>query len=125
MPPADEARPRILVMDGNDRNAALIGDFLEARGYEPTVVTDVEPGDPGPAEVSDVAFALVDLDRLGATVWEHCDRLADEGVPFVVLSGVETTALRRESRSHGASRLVEKPVSKQALADLVRTAIDS
>lgn len=111
-------------MDGNERNAALIRDFLERQGYEPTVVTDVEPGDPGPVEVADVAFALVDLDRLGATVWEHCDRLAGEDVPFVILSGVETPRLRRESRAHGASRLVEKPVSKQALADLVRTVID-
>lgn len=122
MPPKHEGSPRILVMDGNERNAALLSDFLESEGLEPVVVTDLERADAVFERESDFAVALVDIDRFETTVWPYCDRLRELGIPFIVLSGIQTPSVRRESREFGARSFVDKPIPKQDLRELIRSA---
>lgn len=124
MPPTHDDRPRILVMDANERNADLLSDFLEQEGYEPAVVTDLDAASEIVTEASRFAFAIVDIDRFDSPVWPYCERLHRNGVPFIVLSGLQAPSLRRESRESGARSFINKPVPKRELRELVHTAID-
>lgn len=119
---SDEGDPRILVMDGNERNVNLLQEFLAGEGFDPVVATDVPTGAEYVGE-GGLAFAIVDLDRFSGGIWGHCERLAEAGVPYLLLSGTESNTLRQKSRSVGAVRFLQKPVPKRALRDIIDTSI--
>lgn len=117
---AHDGQPRILVMDANERNADLLSDFLDREGYEPTVVTELDAADDVVDQASRFAFAIIDIDRFERPVWPYCDRLEDNGVSFIVLSGLPASALQRERGDNGAHSFVEKPIPKRELRDLLQ-----
>lgn len=123
-PPEINDQPQILVLDGNERNAELLHQFLEDERYEPTIITDLEEAEENITTFSQFTFAIIDIDRFDDPVWPYCERLQEHGVPFIVLSGLGASSLRRESREHGARSFVSKPVPKQELRDLIQTAIN-
>ena len=124
MAPTDDEPPCVLVMDANERNAALLADFLETEGYEPQVRTTLDVADEVVTDPSRFAFAIIDIDRFASPVCPYCDQLHEQDVPFIVLSGFRTPSLRRESREHGAHSFVEKPISKQELHEFITLATD-
>ena len=112
-------RPKILVVDGNERNAKLLHRFLAEEGYEHTIVTDLDTFDEQLAEASQFALVVIDIDRFDRQVWKRCERLHDHKVPFIVLSSIRNRGLRRKSREHGAQTYVTKPVSKAEFQPLI------
>lgn len=119
----DEDGPRVLVMDGNERNVNLMRDFLAGEGFYPVAATNVPTGAEIVGNGRDLAFAIVDLDRLGSEVWDQCEQLDDNGVPYLVLSGAESSTIRRKSRSAGAVRFFQKPIPKRLLLNIIDTTI--
>lgn len=119
----NDGAPRILVMDGNERNADLLAEFLTERGYTPAVATDLDGAEDRLSDAESYAFAIVDIDRFDSPVWPYCDRLEDHDVPFVVLSGISDRSLRRKCRDRGADAFVEKPIPKRTLRELIRSAL--
>lgn len=131
-PPEINDHPQILVLDGNERNAELLGRFLEDEGYEPAVVADLEDVEEVLTPVSQFAFAIIDIDRFDGPVWPYCERLQEHGVPFIILSGLGASSLRRESREHGARSLANPSrnrnfvtSSKQRLTPMTDTQANS
>lgn len=112
-------------MDANERNATVLQEFLAEEGYEPLAVTSLETADKVVADQPQFEFAIVDLDRFDSPVWPYCQRLSDEDVPFVVLSGLQNPSLREESNEHGAKAFVDKPLPKQKFRELIETAIEA
>lgn len=64
--------------------------------------------------------ALVDVSGFGRDVWRLCELLQEHGVPFVVLSTARERELGNSSIAYGASTVLEKPVAKSALLQLVQ-----
>lgn len=124
MPPTHDDQPRILVMDANERNADLLSDFLKREGYQPDVVTTLDTADDIVTEASRFAFAIIDIDRFEDPVWPYCEQLHEKRVPFIILSGLQPSSLRRESQEYGARSFINKPVPKQELRGLIQTAIN-
>lgn len=125
MPPTDDDTPRILVLDGNERNAALLGKFLEKEGYEPAVITNLDTAGEVREDVSQFSFASVDLDWFDSPIWSYCERLHEQRVPFIVLSGLRTPALVEQSYQYGTDSFVVKPIAKREFRELIRTVIES
>lgn len=125
MAPTHDGGPQILVMDANERNAELLGSFLEAERYRPVVLTDLEMAEDALANVERYAFAIVDVDRFGGPVWSHCELFVEGDVPFVVLSGLRNRSLRRKSRVRGANAFVDKPIPKRHLRNLIESALET
>lgn len=122
--PSQNDQPAILVMDGNERNADLLSDFLTTEGYASVVATDLSTADKVITDASRFAFAIVDIDRFDQPIWSYCERLDNHDVPFIVLCGIRNRALQRESTEHGASAFVDKPIPKRELRNLIQSAID-
>lgn len=123
MTTADDARPRILLIDGNERNVSLLSDFLKQEGYEPIGITEIEDAEKRTSGPVQAVFAIIDIDRFEQSMWRYCERLHDEGVPFVVLSGIESATLQQESQERGAQAFVDKPTSKQQLRNLIEKTV--
>lgn len=123
MTPASNDQPQILIMDANERNAELLSDFLADEGYDPVVVTDLDTAEDVVVKASRFAVATIDIDRFDDPVWPYCEQLAENDVPFIILSGFQNPTLRRESRDYGAHEFVDKPIPKQQFRDLIETAL--
>ena len=124
MTPPHNDQPEILVLDGNERNADLLSDFLVTEGYEEVVVTDLCAAGEVITDASRFTFAIVDIDRFEQPVWPYCERLNNHNVPFIVLSGLRNRTLRQESHHHGANAFVDKPIPKRELRNLIQSAVD-
>ena len=122
--PSHNEQPEILVMDGNERNADLLSDFLVTGGYEVVIITDLSKADEVIADASRFTFAIVDIDRFERPVWSYCERLDNHDVPFIVLSGLRNRALRQESHSHGANAFVDKPIPKRELREFIEETLE-
>lgn len=113
---------RVLVIAGNARNATLLKDFLDEEGFETDTATELETAHEILDENPQPEIALVDIDRFDTPVWSYCDRLYEASIPFLVLSKLRNRGLRRESRTHGAESFLQKPLPKQELRAVIRTA---
>jgi len=65
--------------------------------------------------------ALVDVSDFGGDVWRVCASLQHHQVPFIALSTTQDLELGGESLAYGAASVLQKPVAKSALMDLIRT----
>lgn len=117
-------KPKILVVDANERNTSLLSNFLATEGYEPMVVTDFGQTDEAITRIETVSFAIIDVDRFDRLVWSFCGKLNEHDVPFIVLSGRQNRSLQRESYEHGATKFIQKPIAKRELRTLVRSILN-
>ena len=69
---------------------------------------------------SPASAALVDVTGFGNKVWKFCELLQENEIPFVALSTPGEHALGNRSLSYGATSVLQKPVAKAALLELVR-----
>ena len=105
-----------LVVEDNDEAAALMRAQLEAQGFE---VRSAASAEAALALAGEFTPDVITLDILlpGMDGWEFLDRLKEtprwEAVPVVVVSVV---ADQRRGFSLGAALVLQKPVSREALA---------
>lgn len=110
----------VLAVDRNRRNLELLSQFLERAGYAPLTAATLEELDArlgGPASPS---LVLIDVVGFDASVWQRCQRLAERGVPLLVISSPGQTAAPQQGLSHGARGVLTKPLVMRELLALVR-----
>lgn len=111
--------PRVLILERNEGNRALLKRFLEQEGYRITAAGSLEAldlaldGDP-------FDMAILDVAGFGAGFWERCQMLRQRKTPFLVVSpGEERQHVESVSLQHGAAGVLSKPLSQRALAGLL------
>jgi putative two-component system response regulator len=112
-------KAKILIVDEDERDLAILGEHLEADGYaqcratsEPSQALGLcsqVPPDLAVIDVSSRNGAAFDVVRL---LWPM---LAGRGVPILALVSDDSPAAKREARTEGASDLVVKPVDATEL----------
>lgn len=100
-------------------NIRVISQLLERRGIravgvsaEDDLVLLLEEG-----LTPDVA--LVDVSGFGASVWRMCAMLQERKLPFVVLFQPGEVELSSRTVQYGARSVLQKPVAKSALLQLI------
>jgi len=63
---------------------------------------------------------LVDIAGFDHRIWEYCDRLRKQNIPFLVLSPKQNVAIQQQSFVHGASSMLTKPLAIKELFLLIR-----
>lgn len=111
-------RPVILTVDRNQRNLELLGQVLAQNGYETRVAGDL-PAFAQALAAGGIDLALVDIAGFDRRIWDFCERLRDEGTPFLVLSPRQAAALEEQSVAHGARGMLVKPLAVNELLRLV------
>jgi DNA-binding response OmpR family regulator len=66
-------------------------------------------------------LALVDVSGFGAVAWQMCEELRRRNVPFVVMSAPQELDIAHGSLKYGAASVLQKPVAKSALLQLVQS----
>jgi DNA-binding response OmpR family regulator len=116
-----KAERLILAVDRNPRNLELLAQFLGREGYGVLPAPTLEDFDRSLERSGEVGLALLDIAGFDGGIWQRCERLRAEGIPFLVLSARQSQQLQQESLAHGARGVLTKPVAVQELLGLIRS----
>lgn len=115
----------ILIVASNVQNLELLEQVLGKEGYRTQGASTLEEfvqlldGVPLPA------LALVDVGGFDQRIWDPCDRLRQGGVPFLLISPGDATAIQEEGLAHGARGILTKPLASRELLNLIRSLVTS
>ena len=114
----------ILAVDHNRRNLELLGQFLGQEGYQMHPASSLEEVDHVLDQAEDIRLALVDIGGFDHRIWERCQRLREQHIPFLVLSPRQSAGLQQASVSAGARGVLVKPLVVRELLGLVRSLLE-
>jgi DNA-binding response OmpR family regulator len=97
-------------VDRNKRNLELLAQFLTRQGYQSQPVSTLEEFDRALEQIETFGLALVDISRFDRKIWLFCERLAERGVPLLILSPPHISSIQQESLAHGAQGVLFKPL---------------
>ncbi|MEX0731293.1 MAG: response regulator [Aquisalimonadaceae bacterium] len=66
-------------------------------------------------------LALIDVSDFGPRAWQMCKALRNRNVPFIVMSAPRELEIGRRSLAYGAASVLQKPVAKSTLLQLIRS----
>lgn len=115
--------PLILAVDRNQRNLELLAQFLGKEGYQVLNVSSLEAFEQALTNLQDIDVAMVDISGFDRRIWDGCQRLREEKIPFFVLSPKQSTALQNESLAHGARSVLIKPLVVKELLGIIHSLI--
>jgi DNA-binding response OmpR family regulator len=102
----------------------LLSHVLGSVGYQLAPARSLATFDRALAHAEAIRLALVDIAGVDARMWEPCERLRGHGISFLVLSPHQSQALQQASLSHGAHRLLTKPLVIRELRGLMRCLLE-
>lgn len=116
--------PLILAVDRNHKNLELLTQFLGKEGYQVLAVSSIEEFEQALINSKEIDLALVDIAGFDRQIWEVCDRLRTENIPFFVLSHKQNVAIQQESLTHGARSMLVKPLVIKELLGIIRSLLE-
>lgn len=116
---AGEAGGAVLLLIRQHGNARVVGEAVKEIGMRPVPIGAESDLAPALGDHSDIRCALVDVAGFGQSVWQMCKDLQAREVPFVVLSTARDRELGNRTLGLGAASVVEKPIAKSALLQLL------
>jgi DNA-binding response OmpR family regulator len=120
-----DSKPLVLVVNCNRRNlelmTQLLTQFLEPRGYQVLATVSLETVDQALSHPHTIKLALIDISGFDTRVWEVCQRLRQQQVPFLVISPQQQAAIQQASVMSGAISCLTKPLIMKELLRLVWT----
>lgn len=120
MPANNHNHNHILIVGVNARNLELLSEFLGKQGHRSVSAQNLEQLDEIIQSRSDLALALVDVSGFNTSIWERCQKIHDKNIRLLIISPKQSTALQKESLTHGAQGVLVKPLVMRELADLIR-----
>lgn len=115
--------PTVLAIDRNPRNLELMEQFLEKNGYRVIATSTLEEIDRVLLGPERIRLALVDIAGFDRGIWDRCERMRIEQIPFLVIYPQQQAAIQEESLEHGARGMLVKPLAQRELLGLLRTLI--
>lgn len=117
----DEAlKPLILAVDRNRRNLELLTQVLARQGYQVLAKISLEEVEEAMNTTTTIKLALVDISGFDARIWKLCQRLREQGIPFLVISPQHQAAVQQASVTHGALGLLGKPLIMREFLQLIQ-----
>lgn len=117
-------KPLILVVDRNHKNLELLTQLLGNEGYQVLAVSSIEEFEQALMRSEEINLALVDIAGFDRLIWEKCDRLQSENIPFFVLSHKQNVAIQQQSLTHGAKSMLVKPLVIKELLWIIRSLLE-
>lgn len=112
---------KILVVGSNRINLKLLAQQLEREDYKTSSAASLEEFDQAIKSNGKIVLCLLDVSGFDQRIWERCERLRKNKVPFIVISPQRSPSIQRDSMKHGASALLVKPIGIRDLKEFVNT----
>jgi DNA-binding response OmpR family regulator len=106
-----------------EKDASLLQRFLEGEGYDVSTVTSLSSFDSELDDADRFTLAFVDADGFPPELWERCEQLQTENIPFLVLS-LNPEAVVERTGSASTQSIAEKPIQKQQLLGFITSITD-
>jgi DNA-binding NtrC family response regulator len=116
--------PVILIVNANRSELETLSKQIADEGYTSAPVSSPEEINSAVAGKKNIKLALLDLTGFDESIWEHCDRMHQAKIPFIVIAPQRSPGIQRDSMKHGASGLLVKPLGIKDLMEHIQTAID-
>jgi DNA-binding response OmpR family regulator len=110
----------ILAIDRNKQNLELLEKFLGKEGYRVIATSNLEEFEHNLMEQKDIKLVLIDISGLDITIWNYCEKIRLKGIPMLIISPRQSTALQRESFSRGARGVLVKPLVINELLAIIK-----
>lgn len=117
--------PLLLTVDRNQRNLELLAEFLGREGYQILQADSIEAFAQALQRSKAINLAIVDLSGFDSRIWELCDRLRTENIPFFVLSPKQNTLIQQQSLAHGARSMLVKPLVMKELLGIIHSLLEN
>jgi DNA-binding response OmpR family regulator len=114
----------ILAVDRNRRNLSLLDQLLGKEGYQLRTAATPDELDRALAAPGEIGLALVDITGFDRSIWERCEVLRVQKIPFLVLSPKQSTALQQASLTYGARGVLIKPLVVKELLGIIRSLLE-
>jgi DNA-binding response OmpR family regulator len=114
-------KPMILVVERTRRNLELLVHCLRENGYQTLTGANLEEFDQILAEAKKIALALVDIGGFDRRIWQRCEQLLEQQVPFFVLAPKPSAAIQYAGFAHGARGVLSKPLTMPILLGSIRS----
>ena len=114
-------KAKILVVGSNRTNLQLLTQQLDREGYETLSAASLEEFDTVIRGNKKIVLCLLDVSGFDQRIWERCEQLRKDKVPFIVISPQRSPTIQRDSMKHGASALLVKPIGIRDLKEFVNT----
>lgn len=111
----------VLLVMKRSGNVRIMQQALAQLGYSGTGISSEADLQSALTEPLPPRLAVVDVTGFGACVWKMCGSLQSHRIPFIVLSTPRESMLSERSLSCGAASVLQKPVAKSALLELVHS----
>ncbi|MGI2902835.1 response regulator [Tolypothrix sp. VBCCA 56010] len=111
----------ILTVDSNSRNLELLNQFLNKQGYETIGVNSLSELDRQLSELSEIKLVMLDIAGFDRTIWERCEQLQNQQIPFLVISPKQSATIQLQSVAHGARSMLVKPLVMRQLLALIKS----
>jgi len=122
-----DARPKILVIDDDLDQVAVLKYHLAQQGFE---VVTAHTGSDGIRLLKKEMpnLVLLDIELPDATGFELCERICDDPetfqIPVIFVSGVDQLDVLRRARSVGCAFYMRKPYDPNALLLLIQQTLE-
>ena len=120
-----EPRRVILLVNRNQRNLRLLVRLIEHAGYPTLSAVNLEAFDQALTNPASVALALIDVTGFNEAIWQRCDQLFQETIPFLVIAPRDLPALHQACLAHGARQTLIKPLAPQELMGAVHRLMEA
>lgn len=115
--------PVILAVDKNQRNLELLAQFLGKEGYQVMKANSLEALEQALKSVEEIDLAMIDIAGFDRRIWNCCQHLREQKIPFFILSPKQSTALQNESLAYGARSMLVKPLVVKELLGIIHSLI--
>ena len=114
----------ILAVDRNRRNLELLTQFLGKEGYETMAATNFDEFEQALSD-NEVKLVLLDISGFDRSIWNLCEQLQGEQIPFLIISPKQSAAIQQESLAHGARSMLVKPLIVKQLLGLIQSLLEN
>ena len=122
---SNERQPLLLAVDRNQRNLELLAEFLGREGYQILKAGSIEAFEQALTKSKEIDLAMVDISGFDRSIWERCEQLRDENIPFFVLSLKQSSAIQQQSLGCGAKSVLVKPLVIKELLGIIHSLLGS
>ncbi|WP_237743613.1 response regulator [Pleurocapsa sp. PCC 7319] len=112
-------------MSHNQRNLELLTQVLEQANYHTIATNNYSELATALADYKGIDLGLIDLAGCDRQIWEYCEQLQSENIPFLTFTPKYNPIIERDSLVHGASSIVIKPLVIQNLLLLIDSLVDN